>query len=278
MRILTIFIKLKEVLLYFLIMFVLTNCSILDTSENTKLSEWFDKTENWFFPEADEDYYEDSYNLEQVDGELLDVRSVPLDPPPGSDLEIDFIEIARDENLSNTEEDFEIISTDSNIESVNSNLIEYDSIDYAIPRHILKMVRAMFRASDPPSSPDNQNIVDIENADSSDVKIAIIQFPINSIIPDDDAIDVIAEISQKLPGAKIKLVGHASSSGSETLQGKKYNMEISFQRADYIKNMLTKKGLLDQNIIVEGKGDLQPVMSSENNSDINRRVEVFVKQ
>ena len=80
------------------------------------------------------------------------------------------------------------------------------------------MVRAMFRASDPPSSPDNQNIVDIENADSSDVKIAIIQFPINSIIPDDDAIDVIAEISQKLPGAKIKLVGHASSSGSETFQ------------------------------------------------------------
>ena len=55
-------------------------------------------------------------------------------------------------------------------------------------------------------------------------------------------------------------------------------MEISFARAEAIKNMLINKGFPSENINVLGKGDLEPsVKSNSNNKDSNdRRVEVYL--
>ena len=54
-------------------------------------------------------------------------------------------------------------------------------------------------------------------------------------------------------------------------------MELSFARAESIKNMLTNKGFPAQNITVFGKGDLEPsVKSNPNNNSNDRRVEVFL--
>ena len=49
------------------------------------------------------------------------------------------------------------------------------------------------------------------------------------------------------------MVGHASKTGSETIEGKRVNMEISISRAQTIKNMLINKGYDGNNIEVFGK-------------------------
>ena len=69
-------------------------------------------------------------------------------------------------------------------------------------------------------------------------KIAIIQFPNNSVSPDDSANEVLNKIVNKYKGSKLKLVGHASKTGSNSINGKRINMEISFSRAEKIKEIL----------------------------------------
>ena len=107
-------------------------------------------------------------------------------------------------------------------------------------------------------------------------KVAIIQFPNNSIIPDNSADKVLEQIV-KFKDKKLRLVGHSSKTGSETIEGKRINMEISISRAQTIKNMLINKGFDGNNIEVLGKGDLEPLKeeAEEFGEAVNRRVEVF---
>ena len=100
---------------------------------------------------------------------------------------------------------------------------------------------------------------------------------INSIIPDNSADKVLEEIVKFKDEKKLRLVGHASKTGSETIEGKRINMEISISRAQTIKNMLINKGFDGNNIEVFGKGDLEPLQkeSEEFGEAVNRRVEVF---
>ena len=72
-------------------------------------------------------------------------------------------------------------------------------------------------------------------------------------------------------------MGHASKTGSETIEGKRVNMEISISRAQTIKNMLINKGFDGNSIEVFGKGDLEPLQkeAEEFGEAVNRRVEVF---
>ena len=74
------------------------------------------------------------------------------------------------------------------------------------------------------------------------------------------------------------MVGHASSAGGETTEGKKINMELSFGRAEAIKNMLINKGFPSEKVNVLGKGDLEPTVkaNSNNNDSDDRRVEVYL--
>ena len=108
-------------------------------------------------------------------------------------------------------------------------------------------------------------------------KVAIIQFPNNAIIPDNSADKVLEEIVKFKDEKKLRLVGHASKTGSETIEGKRINMEISISRAQTIKNMLINKGFDGNNIDVLGKGDLEPLKeeAEEFGEAVNRRVEVF---
>ena len=76
---------------------------------------------------------------------------------------------------------------------------------------------------------------------------------------------------------KIRLVGHASRTGSNTTNGKRYNMEISYSRAETIKKILIKKGFPPENIKTSGKGDLEPLEEEavQYGEAVNRRVEIF---
>ena len=135
----------------------------------------------------------------------------------------------------------------------------------------------MFLDSDPPVD-QQQPIIDISSSENIKMtKVAIIQFPDNSIIPDNSADKVLEEISNFKGEKKLRLVGHASKTGSETVEGKRINMEISISRAQTIKNMLINKGFDGSDIEVFGKGDLEPLQeeAEEFGDAVNRRVEVF---
>ena len=74
------------------------------------------------------------------------------------------------------------------------------------------------------------------------------------------------------------LLGHASKLGGDTNEGKKINMEISFARAAKIKEMLIEKGFSEDNLIIEGRGDLEPLQDGnlkDYGEAANRRVEIF---
>ena len=135
----------------------------------------------------------------------------------------------------------------------------------------------MLLESDPPVD-EKQPIIDNASTENIQVtKVAIIQFPDNAIIPDNSADKVLDEIVKFKDTNKLRLVGHASKTGSETIEGKRINMEISISRAQTIKNMLINKGFNGNNIEVFGKGDLEPLQEEQEEfgEAVNRRVEVF---
>ncbi|MAH89091.1 MAG: hypothetical protein CMJ06_03495, partial [Pelagibacterales bacterium] len=146
-----------------------------------------------------------------------------------------------------------------------------------VRKNIRFKLAKMLLASDPPV--DEQQPIIIETSSNDNIKItkvAIIQFPDNSIIPDNSADKVLEQIV-KFKDKKLRLVGHSSKTGSETIEGKRINMEISISRAQTIKNMLINKGFDGNNIEVFGKGDLEPIQeeAEEFGEAVNRRVEVF---
>ena len=58
-------------------------------------------------------------------------------------------------------------------------------------------------------------------------------------------------------------------------------MNLSFARAESIKNMLINKGFISDNISILAKGDLEPAISKPDGKNIeseNRRVEVFLSK
>ena len=145
-------------------------------------------------------------------------------------------------------------------------------------------VRMLLRNSDPPTASDGNEISYQKQKDSEpegykeDDKIAVFFFPNNSVISDTQAENVINEIVKFYSENSLILVGHASSLGGDTPQGKKVNMELSFARAEAIKNMLINKGFPSENVNVLGKGDLEPTVkaNSNNNDSDDRRVEVYL--
>ena len=137
--------------------------------------------------------------------------------------------------------------------------------------------------SDPPTKSDGKKI-SYQNEELKvpayieENKVAVFYFPNNSIVPDLKAESVINEIVKIYKNSSLIIVGHASSLGGTNPSGKKINMNISFARADAIKNMLVKNGFEQTKIRTIGKGDLEPIINA--NDEIieseNRRVEVFL--
>ncbi|PKN10171.1 MAG: outer membrane beta-barrel domain-containing protein, partial [Deltaproteobacteria bacterium HGW-Deltaproteobacteria-5] len=71
----------------------------------------------------------------------------------------------------------------------------------------------------------------------------------------DDKVQIILEYLVKNPGARLTITGHTDNVGSET-----YNMELSRERAEGVKNYLVDKFSIDEErLIVKGVGSSEPV-------------------
>ena len=86
-------------------------------------------------------------------------------------------------------------------------------------------------------------------------------------------LDRVAQILAAYPQTTILVAGHTDSTGSD-----EYNMKLSRQRADSVKNALVQRGVAPQRISAVGYGEGQPV--GDNNTEFgrqqNRRVEVRI--
>ncbi|HEV8284608.1 MAG TPA: OmpA family protein [Chitinophagaceae bacterium] len=85
----------------------------------------------------------------------------------------------------------------------------------------------------------------------------------------------IADVLQKFPGTKVKIIGHTDSDGGDA-----DNLGLSKKRSAAVKDMLVKEFSIDASRIeTDGKGEIQPVDDNKTKEGkaANRRVE-FVKQ
>ena len=265
------------------------SCSTMNDWDVSKI---IDKTERWLFDvEDNSDQKEvniDEFNDKEVTEKKVEVEEVFPDINDVPQIKPEFEEI--DENF------FESESKESESNEPNNNNVEVSQINQKdniktedelkkknifavleVRKNIRFKLAKMLLASDPPV--DEQQPIIIENSSADNIKItkvAIIQFPNNSIIPDNSADKVLEQIV-KFKDKKLRLVGHSSKTGNETIEGKRINMEISISRAQTIKNMLINKGFDGNNIEVLGKGDLEPLKeeAEEFGEAVNRRVEVF---
>ena len=265
------------------------SCSTMNDWDVSKI---IDKTERWLFDvEDNSDEKEvniDEFNDKEVTEKKVEVEEVFPDINDVPQIKPEFEEI--DENF------FESESKESEINEPDNNNVEVSQINQKdnikiedelkkknifavleVRKNIRFKLAKMLLASDPPV--DEQQPIIIESSSNDNIKItkvAIIQFPNNSIIPDNSADKVLEQIV-KFKDKKLRLVGHSSKTGSETIEGKRINMEISISRAQTIKNMLINKGFDGNNIEVLGKGDLEPLKeeAEEFGEAVNRRVEVF---
>ena len=265
------------------------SCSTMNDWDVSKI---IDKTERWLFDvEDNSDEKEvniEEFNEKEVTEKKVEVEEIFPDINDVPQIKPEFEEI--DENF------FESESKESEINEPDNNNVEVSQINQKnnikiedelkkknifavleVRKNIRFKLAKMLLASDPPV--DEQQPIIIESSSNDNIKItkvAIIQFPNNSIIPDNSADKVLEQIV-KFKDKKLRLVGHSSKTGSETIEGKRINMEISISRAQTIKNMLINKGFDGNNIEVLGKGDLEPLKeeAEEFGEAVNRRVEVF---
>ncbi|MDC3024485.1 OmpA family protein [Alphaproteobacteria bacterium] len=267
--------------------FASIGCSTV--SDTIDLAGIVDKTENFLFgveeDENDKDVNKEiTVNETDAEEETLDIVDIPIEKPEFADIEKDFFdgekEIIEDSLASNATQDEEPITsqeTELTPEQKNINVIS------RISQNVRMRVRTLLLKSDPPTSNNALKIEYQKENDNSLVyteedKIAIFYFPNNSVTPDIQAEKVISDVVKFYGESSLLLIGHASSLGGESPEGKKVNMNISFARAETIKNMLISKGFVADNIKVLGKGDLEPIdkSNSTDKDSNNRRVEVFL--
>ena len=86
-------------------------------------------------------------------------------------------------------------------------------------------------------------------------------------------IDRVANVLTQYPDTLIRIEGHTDSIGSET-----YNMDLSYRRADAVRNLLIQRGVGGSRLETVGFGETRSVASNETESgrQLNRRVEIKV--
>ncbi len=275
-------------LIYVTLLFFLSGCSTI--TDKVDLAGIVDKTEEFFFGNNEDNQSEDIENTNDEEYQDLSnqdipvITDIPVQRPDFSDIEEDFFEGEE----TTTEKEKEILEVSSDEISTNkpSEISVADQNQLRILRisdNVRIRVRSLLNNSDPPTKNDLKTAAskaeDLNPSEyNADDKIAVFYFPNNSVLPDNKATSVISQIVNLYNNNQLLVVGHASSLGGDTPKGKKINMNLSFARAEAIKNMLESKGFSPSNIKILGKGDLEPVNAS--NSDFaeneNRRVEVFL--
>ena len=281
-------IYLNSLFLIFLSFFVVS-CSTVNDWDVSKI---IDKTERWLFDVEDNSEEKevsfDEFNDEELAEEKVeveevfpDINDVPQTKPEFEEIDEDFFESEKKEIEGSDADDNNVevsqINKKDNIKKENELKKKNIAAVLEVRKNIRFKLAKMFLDSDPPVDK-QQPIIDISSSENIKItKVAIIQFPDNAIIPDNSADKVLEEIIKFKGKKKLRLVGHASKTGSETVEGKRINMEISISRAQTIKNMLINKGFDGSDIEVFGKGDLEPLQeeAEEFGEAVNRRVEVF---
>jgi type IX secretion system PorP/SprF family membrane protein len=101
-------------------------------------------------------------------------------------------------------------------------------------------------------------------------------FGFNSTEVDDQTARYLNDLAEALrdnPELRLRLVGHTDNIGSD-----KFNLKLSFSRAQKIKDYLIAKGIGDSRISIEGKGMREPLNdnSTQEKRALNRRVELTI--
>ncbi|WP_345985055.1 OmpA family protein [Sulfurimonas sp. HSL-1656] len=82
-----------------------------------------------------------------------------------------------------------------------------------------------------------------------------------------------ADFLKESPSYNVKILGHTDSRGSD-----KYNQGLSEARANSVRTLLIANGIAEDRIIVEGKGESQPIADNgtAEGRAANRRIEVWL--
>ncbi len=90
-----------------------------------------------------------------------------------------------------------------------------------------------------------------------------------------EQLDGLVTFLKENPQAKVEIVGHTDSSGSE-----EYNQKLSENRALAIADILIAKGIEESRMTIIGQGESNPIASNETakGREQNRRVEVVVPE
>ncbi len=77
------------------------------------------------------------------------------------------------------------------------------------------------------------------------------------------------------PAATVSIVGHTDSTGSASV-----NDPLSVNRAAHTRDFLAQRGVSQNRIIIEGRGEREPIASNDNEAGRarNRRVEIYVSE
>jgi len=104
-----------------------------------------------------------------------------------------------------------------------------------------------------------------------------VRFGFNSaeILPDATSqIDAVAEGIKLVPGARVVIEGHTDAAGSAA-----YNQRLSYRRASAVKQYLVyRHGISSQSLVVEGKGESEPLDPANPYAPENRRVQFRAAQ
>ncbi len=86
-------------------------------------------------------------------------------------------------------------------------------------------------------------------------------------------LDAIADVMNKYEKTYLSVEGHTDSTGRDS-----YNMTLSMQRAQSVKDYLVNQQIISARISTQGYGETRPVASNEsaNGRALNRRVEVQI--
>lgn len=100
------------------------------------------------------------------------------------------------------------------------------------------------------------------------------KFQFNNIeltVENEEYLSDLAELLQSEPRLRVQLIGHTDNVGTDA-----YNLNLSRQRAETVKNFLINKGIDEMQIDVEAKGEAEPVESNDTaiGREKNRRVEL----
>jgi outer membrane protein OmpA-like peptidoglycan-associated protein len=116
---------------------------------------------------------------------------------------------------------------------------------------------------------DNQLKVNIPNDISFDVNSAAIKPQLRSVL------DPFAASLKDDPNARLTIVGHTDSTGSDAV-----NNPLSVDRAQSVRDYLAARGVSPTRVEVAGRGEREPVAdnTSESGRARNRRVEIYLRE